>query len=227
MHWYQKTRRMSDTRNTPTVPMPSPPQSNIGVLSLRLYHFQPRSSAQSQTRASTRGSIRGRLRSTRRRLRSAFATCPVTAILRFFVDLAPLPVPPVSGAEEERRWEELAAAAARSSLRISCRSAGSWGVPWRSVRAPMTNASASRIEPEHIHVSRPHTFSPAFSMTTATSCLDLPFDNASLPANIAAWFSSWEVAAVAAKSRGCICCKLRGAAIASGPRDHCSIDLSA
>ena len=49
MHWYQKTRRMSDTRNTPTIPMPSPPQSNIGVLPLRLCQFQPISTAQCQT----------------------------------------------------------------------------------------------------------------------------------------------------------------------------------
>ena len=104
----------------------------------------------------------------------------------FFMGLAPLIVPRVRGAEEERRCEELAAAAARSPLRISCRSAASWGVPWRSVRVPMTNASASKIEPEHIHVSRPHTFSPALSMTDATPSLDLPFDNASWPANIAA-----------------------------------------
>ena len=43
----------------------------------------------------------------------------VTVILRFFMDLAPLIVPPVRAAEEERRCEELDAAAARSPFRIS------------------------------------------------------------------------------------------------------------
>ena len=68
----------------------------------------------------------------------------VTALLRFFMDLASLIVSPVNIVEEERRCEELAAAAAPSPLRISCRSAASWGVPSRSVRVRFSGTPVLR-----------------------------------------------------------------------------------
>ena len=82
----------------------------------------------------------------------------------FYIVVLPDSVLLVGVTEKESHWEEFVAVAAPSPLRIYCRSAASWGAPWRSIRVPMTNASASKIELEHIHVSRPHTSQHLFSL---------------------------------------------------------------